>query len=78
MHKITRGDIKAFRLRLSKNYSPRTWKDVDSDKMEIHVRQAWKSDTELGEPKWGQKHGSGKNVGYLSGTGPESNSSPLF
>jgi integrase len=31
------------------------WKDIDFEKMEIHVRQAWKSDTELGEPKWGQK-----------------------
>jgi len=32
-----------------------SWKDVDFDSLELHVRQAWKSDTELGEPKWGQK-----------------------
>lgn len=31
------------------------WRDVDFDNLEIHVRQAWKSDTELGESKWGQK-----------------------
>ncbi len=31
------------------------WKDLDVDRRLLHVRQAWKSDTELGPPKWGRK-----------------------
>lgn len=38
-----RGEILALR-----------WRDVDLDKNEIHIRQAWKNETELGPPKWGR------------------------
>lgn len=37
-----RGEILALR-----------WRDVDLDKREISIRRAWKSETELGPPKWG-------------------------
>jgi integrase len=30
------------------------WGAVDLDKNEIHIREAWKSDTVLGSPKWGR------------------------
>ena len=30
------------------------WRDIDLDKGEISIRRAWKSETELGPPKWGR------------------------
>jgi integrase len=30
------------------------WRDIDLDKKEANIRQAWKSETELGPPKWGR------------------------
>ncbi len=30
------------------------WGDIDFEENIFHVQHAWKSDTELGEPKWGQ------------------------
>jgi len=30
------------------------WRDIDLDKGEISIRQAWKSETEIGPPKWGR------------------------
>ena len=30
------------------------WRDIDLDNNEVNIRQAWKSETELGPPKWGR------------------------
>jgi integrase len=40
---LRRGEVLALR-----------WRDLDFDKLQLHVRQAWKSDTVLGPPKWGK------------------------
>ncbi len=40
---LRRGEVLALR-----------WKDVDFEKHEINILQAWKSDTEIGLPKWGK------------------------
>ena len=40
---LRRGEILALR-----------WRDLDFDKLQLHVRQAWKDDTTLGPPKWGK------------------------
>jgi len=41
---LRRGELLALR-----------WKDIDFEKAEMHVERAWKDDTEIGEPKWGQE-----------------------
>jgi integrase len=40
---LRRGEVLALR-----------WGDLDFDGQILHVRQAWKSDKELGDPKWSQ------------------------
>lgn len=30
------------------------WQDIDLENLVLHVQRAWKSTTEIGEPKWGQ------------------------
>jgi integrase len=40
---LRRGEVLALR-----------WRDLDFDKKQLHVRQAWKSDKIIGPPKWGK------------------------
>lgn len=41
---LRRGELLALR-----------WKDIDFEELAVHVEQAWKDETEIGEPKWGQR-----------------------